>query len=92
MPKVYLSKNMADNLDLIAKNIPLNSNFIIREIILNPDIKCSILYINGLANQTYVEDSIIHPLLFRINEALHNSEELCSYLSKKSFISYWLNS
>lgn len=88
MPKVYLSKSMANNLDLIAKNIPLNSNFIIREIILNPNIKCSILYINGLANQTYVEDSIIHPLLFRINEVLINSEELCSYLSKKYICSY----
>lgn len=88
MPKMYLSKNMEDNLDLIAKNIPLNSNFIIREIVLNPDIRCSILYINGLANQTYIEESIIHPLLFRIKDPLNNSEDLCSYLSKKYICSY----
>jgi spore germination protein KA len=88
MSEVYLSKNIVDNLDLIAKNIPLNSNFIIREIILNPDIRCSILYINGLANQSYIEESIIHPLLFRIREPLNNSEELCSYLSRKYICSY----
>jgi spore germination protein KA len=88
MPQICLSKNIVHNLELISKNIPLNSNFIIREIMLNPDIKCSILYINGLANQSYVEESIIHPLLFRIKETLNNSEELCSYLSKKYICSY----
>lgn len=88
MSQLKLSNCLKDNLNIIATNSPLNSNFIVREIILKGNVKCSIIYINGLISQSYLEESIIYPLLFNIYEDLTISNNLCSYISQKYISCY----
>ncbi|MCY6370158.1 spore germination protein [Clostridium ganghwense] len=88
MEKSLLTKNFKNNIDLISSKIPSNSNFIIRDLILKGNIKCVILYINGLSNQEYIERGIIYPLLFKIDEELDNRENICSYLTQRYISCY----
>jgi len=83
-----LDNSIEKNLNLIYSNMPLNDNFITRNIKLKGNISCYILYINGLVNQQYIENSILYPLLFKIDEELYVDNTLPKYLAEKYIPSY----
>ncbi|MCY6958659.1 spore germination protein [Clostridium brassicae] len=88
MEKSILTENLKNNISLISSKIPSNFNFVKRDLVLKGNIKCTLLYINGLANQDYIEQGIIYPLLFKIEENLENNINLPKYISERYISCY----
>lgn len=88
MKKNLLSNNMDENIEMISKEIPSNDNVIIRNLTLNKNIPCVLFYIKGLADQEYIENTIIYPLLFKINENLENQIDKTKTIAERYISSY----
>ena len=88
MDEVFLTQNIDENIKLISCNAPANANFINREILLSGDVRCNLLYINGLVKREYIEISIIKPLLFKVDVNINEVEKPYEYIAKH----YLLNS
>lgn len=74
------------NLTIISDFVAYNTNFIRREILINDKYKAYILFINGLADKKYIEESIIKPLLYMVKDEINTEDDLYS-LTKKYIIS-----
>lgn len=81
-----LTSNLDDNINIISSSVPANFNFIKRELILKGELRCFILYISGLAQQEYIENSIVNPLLFQIQSPINEIANRTDYIAKR-FIS-----
>lgn len=82
-----LTSNLNDNINIISDSVPANFNFIKRELIIKDEIRCFILYIIGLAKQEYIENSIVNPLLFKIQTPINNIPNKPEYISKRFVVS-----
>jgi spore germination protein KA len=82
MNEVFLTTNLDENIKLISSNAPANFNFINREILLKREVRCNILYINGLVNKQYIEEFIIKPLLFMLDTDMKSIDNPHEYISK----------
>ncbi|MFX0548720.1 spore germination protein [Hathewaya histolytica] len=83
-----LSKNLDENIELIEASTSNNTTFFKREIILENNIRATILFIAGLSDQDRIEDDIIAPLLFKVKEDLNTIPNLPDFLSKKYIKSF----
>ncbi|WP_051280430.1 spore germination protein [Anaerovorax odorimutans] len=83
MDTLVLTKNLNKNINLISANTPSNFNFKIRDLILKDNIKCNVLYINGITNKEDIEDRIIYPLLFKIDYDINTLSSKMDYISQK---------
>ena len=83
MNKKMLTSNLEDNLNMIYSSITVNFNFIKRELLLKGDLKCTLLYIDGLSQQSYIEASIIKPLLSQLDCDMTKVANPIDYLVKK---------
>lgn len=83
MEPIVLTTCLAKNLDLISANAPANFNFKVRDLILKGDIKCSVLYINGISKKEDIEDRIIYPLLFKVDCDVTILSLSVSYIAQK---------
>ena len=79
----FLTSNLNDNLNIITASVPANYNFIKRELIIKDELRCFILYITGLAKQEYIENSIVTPLLFKIQSPINNVPNKSDYITKR---------
>lgn len=82
-----LKFNLNTNIDIISSNIPLNFNFIKRELVIKNEVPCIILYINNLAKQEYIENSIVAPLLFHIQSPINNIINKAEFIAKRFIVS-----
>lgn len=83
MNNIALTNDIDENIKIISANAPSNFNFTIRELLLKNDIKCSIIYISGLSSKEDIEERIIYPLLFKLDNNLDILTPLVSQISKK---------
>lgn len=83
MNETNLTKCILKNIEIISSNAPLNFNFKKRELILNKNMTCFILYIDGLANKEDIKGHIIDPLLFKIDCNIQTLESPAEYISKR---------
>lgn len=83
MDTKILSNNIEKNINLISANTPVNFNFKIKELLLKGDIKCRVLYLDGICDKTQIEERIIRPLLFHLDCDIKNIESPVSYISQK---------
>lgn len=65
---MILSNNINDNINLIKNKLNNNPNLNIRTLLLPNNVESAIIYINTLSNQSYIENSIIYPLLFKVSK------------------------
>ena len=87
MNKKLLTIDLLDNVNEITIRFFNNHNFTKKEIIINEGIKCYIIYVDHMADRRYVEECIIHPLLFFINKPLERDKNLLSELMMKYLVS-----
>ncbi|WP_142414685.1 spore germination protein [Hathewaya massiliensis] len=83
-----LTNNFNENLELIKAYSSNNDSLREREILLKGNLQVKILFIGGIANQDYIEQTIIYPLLFKVKEDLTTISDLPNYLIKKYISSY----
>lgn len=86
MDETFLTNKIDENIKLISSMAPTNSNFINREMLLAGEVRCNLFYINGLVNRVYIEDSIIKPLLFRVDVNINEIEKPYEYIAKHYLI------
>lgn len=84
---IELKLNLNTNVDIISSNIPLNYNFVKRELIIKNGVYCNILYISNLVKQEYVENNIIYPLLFNVQLPIDNTVNKAEIIAKKFIVS-----
>lgn len=84
---IELKSNLNTNVDIISSNIPLNYNFIKRELVIKNEVSCVILYISNLVKQEYIENNIISPLLFHVQSPIDNIINKAEFIAKKFIIS-----
>lgn len=80
---ISLTNNLEGNIKMISANIPANFNFINREVIIKGETRCIVLYISNLSNEEYIENNVIHPLLFYIQSPINNVSSKTDYISKR---------
>lgn len=83
MEEKLLSSKLKENINRISKNVPSNFNFIKRELVLKENTECVLLYISGLVKQEYIEDSIIYPLLFKVDSNINLFKNTAEIVAKK---------
>ncbi|WBW95644.1 spore germination protein [Oceanirhabdus sp. W0125-5] len=81
-----LSKDLEKNIDMISAEVPENYNFIKRKLVLKGEVRCSILYLSGIAKRDEIEERIIEPLLFQIDCDIKKLSSPASYLSERYII------
>ncbi|MCX7950958.1 MAG: spore germination protein, partial [Clostridiales bacterium] len=86
MIEQVLVEDYNKNLTIISNFVADNTNFIKREIVINNRYKAYILFINGLADKKYIEESIIKPLLYMVKDEINTENDLYC-LTKKYLIS-----
>lgn len=84
---IELKSDLNTNVEIISSNIPLNYNFIKRELVIKNQVSCNILYINNLIKQEYLENNIISPLLFHIQLPIDNAVNKAEIIAKKFIVS-----
>ncbi|MCY6370722.1 spore germination protein [Clostridium ganghwense] len=83
MESTILSNDLEKNITLISSNAPANFNFKTRELILKDNIKCIIIYIEGLSKKEDIESCIISPLLSKIDCDINALLSPASYIGKR---------
>ena len=84
-PNIYKDYNL--NLDYIKSkyNLLINSDIVLREFIMKTnktnDIKCFIIYIDGMVNSISVNDFVLKPLMQKKDEMIeHSNSNLIDYV------------
>ena len=85
--KSLLTKNFLDNINEIVFKFQGNPSLIKKEIVLNENIKAFVIYIDQIADCKYIEESIIHPLLFFIKNPLNKEKDLISNIMSRYLVS-----
>ncbi|CDF57595.1 spore germination protein [Thermobrachium celere] len=87
MIEQVLVQDYNKNLQLISNFVAQNSNFIKKEILINGKINAYVLFIDGLANKSYVEESIIKPLMYKVDEDITKDEDIYEIAKKYLVVS-----
>ncbi|MEW8957143.1 spore germination protein [Clostridium sp.] len=87
MEKNILTEDLLDNVNEITSRFQGNPSLIKKELILNENIKVFIIYLDQIADGKYIEESIIHPLLFFIKYPLKKDEELIRNIMSRYLVS-----
>lgn len=84
---IELKSSLNANVDIISSNIPLNYNFVKRELVIKNGVPCIILYISTLVKQEYLENNVIYPLLFQVQSPIDNVIDKVEFIAKKFIVS-----
>ncbi|WP_052085663.1 spore germination protein [Clostridium sp. HMP27] len=84
---IELKSNLNTNVDIISSNIPLNYNFVKRELVIKNGVPCIVLYISTLVKQEYLESNVIYPLLFQVQSSIDSVVNKVEFVAKKFIVS-----
>lgn len=85
MVNILEKKTLQEKINIIREGIGNAQNIVVKNIIIGNEapLEAAILYVNALADKNIIDRDILTPLMFYVQEDLHNKMDLSSYVCKK---------